>query len=171
MNSLQTSWNRRAARWLGATLFVALAGASVLTAEAAPDGAREHRHGDAGPMGAPFMGGRHAARMLDAVQATPEQRSQIAQIMQAAHADLQAQREAGRGVHEQLRQAFTQPAVDANVVESLRLQLLSQHDQASQRMMRAMLEASRVLTPEQRAQLADLASQRRAKRGHRAPPP
>ena len=137
-----------------AVLAVAMAGSVALTAQAGPmDGMH---HGDRGHMGAPGpRGGMHLSeRMLDRIKATPEQRTQIRSIMDAARKDLQAQREAGRALREQSMQLFTQPNVDANAAEALRQKQLAQHDQASKRMMLAMLEASRVLTPEQRAQIA-----------------
>lgn len=169
MNTPSRRWNQRALRLLGTGLFVALAGSVMLTAEAAPmDGPGGHRHGGAmmDGLGGGMMPGLHAGRMLDAVDASPEQRAQIRQIMDAARADLKAQREAARGLREQLRQLFTQPTVDANAAEVLRKQMLAQHDLASQRMMQAMLEVSRVLSPEQRAKLAELAGQRRATMEH-----
>ena len=43
----------------------------------------------------------------------------------------------------------------------VRQQMLQQHDQSSRRRMQAMLDASAVLTPEQRAQLAERMKQRR----------
>jgi protein CpxP len=49
--------------------------------------------------------------------------------------------------------------------------MLAQHDQASKRMMQAMLDGSRVLTPEQRAKMADMAGQRRAMMDRRGQPP
>jgi Spy/CpxP family protein refolding chaperone len=55
---------------------------------------------------------------------------------------------------------FTAPTVDANAAEQLRQQMLAQHDQASKRMLQAMLDISRVLTPEQRQQLAQKMKQR-----------
>jgi Spy/CpxP family protein refolding chaperone len=57
---------------------------------------------------------------------------------------------------------FTQPTVDARAVETLRQQMLAQHDQASKRMLQTMLDVSRVLTPEQRKTLADRMAQRRS---------
>jgi protein CpxP len=39
--------------------------------------------------------------------------------------------------------------------------MLAQHDAASKRMLQAMLDVSRVLTPEQRAKLAERMQQRR----------
>jgi protein CpxP len=170
MNTLSNRWNRPAARLLSTGLFVALAGAAMLTAEAAPMDGGGHRHGG-GMMGGPMMGGMHGGRMLDAVGATAEQKAQIKQIMDAAHTELKAQRDAGRGLHDQMRQLFTQPTVDARAVETLRQQMLAQHDQASKRMMQAMLDGSRVLTPEQRAKMADMAGQRRAMMDRRGQPP
>lgn len=99
-------------------------------------------------------------RMLDAVKATPEQRAQIKQIMDAARRDMGTQREARRALRDEAQKVFTQPNVDANAAEALRQKMLAQHDQASRRHMQAMVEASRVLTPEQRKQMADLAKRR-----------
>jgi len=137
-------------------LLVALAGTFALTAYAS-DGGHHGRHGGHGMM---FMG-RGLERMLDAVNATPEQRSQIQQISRAAMADLRAQREANRGLRERSLQLFTQPNVDANAAEQLRQQMMAQHDQSSRRVMQAMLDVSRVLSPEQRAKLAERIQQRR----------
>ena len=44
--------------------------------------------------------------------------------------------------------------------ESLRQQMLALHDQASKRRMQAMVDASQVLTPEQRVKLAERMKQR-----------
>jgi periplasmic protein CpxP/Spy len=106
--------------------------------------------------------GRHAERMLDAVNATPEQRAQVKQIVQAARTDMSAQRESGRKLHEQSQALFAQPTVDARAVETLRQQMLAQHDLASKRLTQVMLDVSRVLTPEQRKTLSDRMTQRRA---------
>jgi Spy/CpxP family protein refolding chaperone len=108
------------------------------------------------------MGGAHMSRVMDAVKATPEQRTQIKTIMDAARTDLKAQHEAGRTLHQQMQAAFAQPTVDARAVESLRAQIVAQHDTASKRMTQAMLDASKVLTPEQRKTLADLMAKRQA---------
>ena len=129
-----------------------------------PGGPGAHRHA--------MMGGEHghhgggmdmkwSGRMLDAVKATPEQRAQIQKIMGSARTDLQAQREAGKALRGQLMQAMTQPNIDANAVEQVRQKMLAQHDQISKRRMQAMVDAARVLTPEQRKQLSDRMSQRR----------
>jgi protein CpxP len=79
-----------------------------------------------------------------------EQRAQIKQIIDAARTDLKAQRDAGRGLHEQGCAAVPAAHRGCACRGTLRQQMLAQHDQASKRMMQAMLDVSRVLTPEQR---------------------
>lgn len=108
------------------------------------------------------MGGHHLARMLDVVKASPDQRSQIKTIMDAAHAELKAQREAGRGLQQQMQAALAAPNIDARQVETLRSQISAGRDAASKRMTQAMVDAARVLTPEQRKTLAEQMAQRRS---------
>ncbi len=142
-----------------ATLVLAVAGGVAQTAAAAPpEGPPPGMHPGMRPgmqremhLGPEMAGGaRFMGRMLDLAKATPEQRSQIHQIMQSARQDLRSQREAGRHLRDQQHALLTQPNVDAAAVEALRQQMLAQHDQASKRMTQALVEASRVLTPEQR---------------------
>lgn len=169
MTKLLANSHSRGLRGVLLGVAVALAGAS-LTAWSAPGqghhGGHHHDH-HAGAM----MGGspRHIERMLDSVNATEEQRGQVRQIAEAAAADLKERRAARRALHQQQMELFTQPTVDANAVEALRRQMLSEHDRTSQRMTQAMLDISRVLTPEQRVQLAETMKSRRdtMKRHHR----
>jgi protein CpxP len=144
------SLSQRVALFAGGVV-VALAGSFGAVAYA-----QGHHGGPEGGMfmGGPMMMGHGLDHMLDAVNATDAQRAQIKQIAQAAHADLKAQHEAGKSLHEQAMAIWTQPTVDANAAESLRRQMLAQHDAASKRMLQAMLDVSRVLTPEQRQTLA-----------------
>ncbi|HYJ98923.1 MAG TPA: periplasmic heavy metal sensor, partial [Burkholderiaceae bacterium] len=150
-------------RLMAVTLAVAAAGVCVSVAQAqsaAPRDAEARHHGHGGPGGAPF-GGHMLGRALDAVNATPEQRTRIGEIMKAAAADVRQQREASRGLREQAMTLFAQPTVDARAVEALRQQMVQQHDQSSRRWTQAMLDASAVLTPDQRKQLAERLKQRR----------
>jgi Spy/CpxP family protein refolding chaperone len=139
-------------RRLVATLTLAAASAFSMAAHAMPGG-----HGMGG---GPIMGGL-LPRMLERVNATPEQRAEIKRILDANAAERRMQREAGRALREQAMALFTQPTVDANAVEALRLQQVAMHDAASQRMTASMLEISRVLTVDQRKQMADYMAQRR----------
>lgn len=144
-------------KWMLASVALAVSATVALSAWARPmhDGAM-------GGWGGPgmMMGGRGVDHMLDGLNASDAQRSQIKQIMQTAAADLKAQRESGRTLRERALQIFTAPTVDAAAAESVRQQMLQQHDQASRRMLQAMLDASKVLTPEQRAKLGERMKQR-----------
>lgn len=145
-------------RRIAFTAVTALALCAGLAGQAA---AQPHGAGHRGPgHGHGQMMGM-SERMLDRVNATPEQRTQIRQIMDAARADMQAQRQAQQGLRDQAMQLFAQPNVDARAAEALRQQMLAQHDQRSKRMMQAMVDASRVLTPEQRKQMAEAMKKRR----------
>jgi periplasmic protein CpxP/Spy len=159
------------ARLYLAGLSLALAGAFATSVLAAPGGPGMMGDGTMmahGPMGAHGgTGGRGGGmfdgmlgRMLDRVNATPEQRAKIQQIMQKQSGDLRAQREAGRALRQQAMTLFAQPTVDANAVEAVRQKQLAMHDEATKRMTAAMLEISGVLTPEQRKQIAETMSQR-----------
>jgi periplasmic protein CpxP/Spy len=161
-----------------ATLLVAAAGALSFSVEAAGPGMHGgmHAHADAhgGGPGMGMHGGmgggdhgmrggpRHMEHMLDGVNATAEQRAQIKTIMQTAMNDLKPTRDAGKALHAQMRAAWAQPTVDANVIEALRLQQQALHNTASKRMQQAKLDISRVLTPEQRKLMADRMAKRQA---------
>ncbi len=135
-------------------LTLALAGAVLSPAEAAPD---------------TMLGGppEHTERMVERMLAgasgvTDTQRSQVREIARAAGTDLRGQHDAGRALREQMASAFTQPVVDANAVEALRQKMLAQHDAMSRRITQALLDVSRVLTPEQRQQIAQKMQSRRS---------
>jgi Spy/CpxP family protein refolding chaperone len=118
--------------------------------------------GHMGPMG-------HMGHMLDVVNATDSQRSQIEAIFKAARSDLAAQHDAGRKLHEQMGALFAAPNIDAAAIESLRSQISAQHEVASKRMSQAMIDAARVLTPEQRAKIAEVMKKHQARMAARHP--
>lgn len=154
-------------RRLVAGLSLALAGAvagGAWAASGGPGGAGGHGMPGHHAMGAPGAGGMFGGmlqRLLDKANATPQQRTQIEQIMQASAAELRAQHDESRALREQAMALFSQPTVDATALEALRQKQLAAHDAASKRMTATMLEISRVLTPEQRKQMADYMTQRR----------
>lgn len=153
---------------LVSSLLVGGAALSALAAHAQPmqpggpgshEGHRSHMMG--GHHGGGDMGMKMSGRMLELVKATPEQRAQIQKIMDGARTDMQARREAGQSLRAELMAAMAQPNIDAGAVEQIRQKMLAQHDQASKRRMQAVVDAARVLTPEQRKQLAERMSKRR----------
>ncbi len=113
--------------------------------------------------GSPEHMGRRIDHMLDGLNASDAQRSQIKQIAAAAAADVKAQAQAGKALRQRAMQAFTAPTVDAAAAEQVRQQLLQQHDQMSRRMTQAMLDVARLLTPEQRARLGERIRDRQAR--------
>ena len=124
--------------------------------------AQAQGHGERGGPGMMMMGG-HMEHMLEAVDATDAQRAQIKQIMQAARADLKGQMDTGRKLHEQGLALFTAPNIDAVAIEAVRQQAQAQREVASKRMSQAMIDAARVLTPEQRAKFAEKMKKRQAR--------
>ncbi len=118
-------------------------------------------------MGDPAHLGRMADHLLKGLDVSEAQRTQVRQIAQAAVADMKPQQEARRALHEKSLQLMAAPTLDAAAAEALRQQMLAQRDQASKRMLQAMLDIGRVLTPEQRVALAERMKQRHeAQREH-----
>ncbi|MDQ6685440.1 MAG: Spy/CpxP family protein refolding chaperone [Pseudomonadota bacterium] len=99
--------------------------------------------------------GRMIDHMLDGLNASDAQRTQIKQIVAAAAADMKTQGSSARGLHQKAMQIFTAPTVDAAAAEQLRQQMLQQHEQMSRRMTQAMVDIARVLTPEQRLKVGE----------------
>jgi periplasmic protein CpxP/Spy len=161
MNQTATSATpARGIRMMAAGMLLAISATVALSAWAAP-GEGEHGRHHGGAAHGMFMGkGRHLDRMLDSVNASEAQRAQIKQIVAQAATDLKGQRETSRSLRERGMQIFAAPAVDPAAAESVRQQLIAQHDATSRRTLQAMLDVSRVLTPEQRAKLGELMKQR-----------
>lgn len=127
-------------------------------------------HGGMGGMmfgGSPERVGKMIDSMLDGLNATDAQRSQIKQIAAAAGADMKTQMQAGRGLHQRGMEIFAAPTVDGAAAEQLRQQMLQQHDQMSRRMTQAMVDVARVLTPEQRAKVGERMKDRHARMDER----
>lgn len=163
--------SRRAGRAVGAGLLALAAFAALpAAAQGAPGGPDGHPMGPPGPppmmgegmmmMGSPAQVARMADRMLDGLGVTEAQRTQIRQLAQAAAADLKTLRDDGRGLHEKSLQLLAAPSIDTAALESLRQQMLAQHDRASQRTLKLAIDVANVLTPEQRAKLGERMKQR-----------
>ncbi|MBV8037541.1 periplasmic heavy metal sensor [Roseateles sp.] len=122
-----------------------------------------------GPRGGPAMMmpgdlfGGHMDHLLDAVNATDAQRSQIEAIFKAARQDLSGQRDAGMKLHQQMAALYTATNIDAAAIEAVRVQLSALRETASKRLSQASIDAARVLTPEQRAKIGDIMKKRQAR--------
>lgn len=95
-----------------------------------------------------------AFRLAD-IDATPEQNSRIAAIMKAAAAELAPLRGQGRELRRQMGQALAAPDIDRARLEALRVQQSQLRDTVTRRMVQARADAAEVLTPAQRARLAE----------------
>jgi len=135
--------------------------AQPVPADAPPPPHAMHRGGP--DFGGPGGFGAMHGRLLKEAGVSDAQRAQLKQIFDAARNDLKGQRDTMRQLHERMEALFTAPTVDANAVEQLRQQIAAQREVASKRITLAMIDASRVLTPEQRAKLAELRKQEREK--------
>lgn len=95
------------------------------------------------------------ARRLADVDATPEQKSRITAIMQAAANDLSPLRGQGRELRRKSMELLAAPSIDRAQLEALRTQQMQLGEAVSRRMLQAMMDSAEVLTPEQRAKLAE----------------
>jgi len=139
-----------------AALLLAIAGVGAGQAQAQPaaHGAQHAAHHRmATGMGMP--GAMIPERLLDEVGASAEQKTRLRDIFKSARDDLRAQCQGGQALHQQMLALLAAPQVDAAAAEALRQQQLARHDSSSKRMLQAMLDAQAVLTPEQRAKLAE----------------
>ncbi|HET8870875.1 MAG TPA: Spy/CpxP family protein refolding chaperone [Aquabacterium sp.] len=114
------------------------------------------------PMGPPMMG-RGLDRMLSHLNATAQQKDQIHKITQAAEPEIKSLRDQARALHEEGLKLWSAPKLDPQAAEQLRQKMDAHHQKMSERMLKLMLDVGQVLTPEQRAQMAqDMQSHRRA---------
>jgi len=179
-------------RFSKAILAVAI-GSAALTAWAAPgfgpdlfgmgegeprgDRQQRHHHEDhhggprhgSGPMSPERMDARidrMAERLVSSVDGTPEQKQKVSEIAKAAATDLRELRKQGRDLRRQGMELLKAPTIDRVAIESLRTQQMSVADAISRRLSTAFADAAEVLTPEQRAKLAEnIQSRRGGRRG------
>jgi Spy/CpxP family protein refolding chaperone len=92
--------------------------------------------------------------VLNTVEASSDQRKKVTAVVQKAADDLYALRAQHLDGRKQLREALSAPTIDHARVEELRAAQLKLADTASQRLTEALIAAAEVLTPAQRAELA-----------------
>lgn len=86
---------------------------------------------------------------------TPEQQAKVASIAKAALADLKPMHTQLDAAHKQFVTLLSAPTIDRAALEQLRSEQIHQADLASQRILQAVEDAAEVLTPAQRAKLAE----------------
>jgi protein CpxP len=95
----------------------------------------------------------HVDQVLKGVDATAEQRTQVADILKAAAHDVGSIRDQHFAAHEQLKQILSAPEIDRAQLEAVRQQQIQALDSASQRLSTAFADAAEVLSADQRKQL------------------
>jgi len=105
-----------------------------------------------------------AFRLAD-IDATPEQKSRIAAIMKGAANDLVSLRGQGRELRRKSMQLLAAPTIDRAQLEAVRVQQTQMLETVSRRMLQARMDAAEVLTPDQRAKLAERMQRRQGRGG------
>lgn len=175
MNDPQTTQIKNPSRrWT----LAGIAAATVATIGAAGWHMKAHAHG---PFGGP-LGGRgwhgamdpaSAAKRIDAmtawvladIDATPEQRTRVANAFKAAANELLPLRQQHLQARRESLQLLAAPSIDRARLEKLRLDQMQLGETVSRRMLQAMMDAAEALDPAQRAQLAQRWQSRMERRG------
>ena len=102
--------------------------------------------------------------MLADIDATADQRARISSIAKAAAGELAPLRKQHREARMKARQLLVAPQIDRAQLEALRTEQMQAADKLSRRVVQAMADAAEVLTPEQRAKLAQKRMERFSRR-------
>lgn len=105
------------------------------------------RHGGFGPGG--------LDRILEEIDATSEQEKKLWDIADSVRDEVRPVMREMRDTREKLAELLGAPTVDTAAVEALRTERLAKLDDVSKKISTALVEAANVLTPEQRAKLAE----------------
>jgi Spy/CpxP family protein refolding chaperone len=97
-------------------------------------------------------------RTLSRIDATPEQREQVKSIVRGAIDDLFQLRKQHDANRKEMVAALTQPEVDRNELDRIRSAEVALVDQGSKRIVAALADSAQILDPEQRAELAEMAT-------------
>lgn len=144
-----------------AVLFGAIGGGFASTAFGHGMGPAGFRHWgghhDRGPID-PAEAKEHAGRMVEhlawAIDATPEQKQKLTVIAEGMANDLIPVHEKMRAAKGRIVELLKQPKTDRAALESLRAEHIALADDVSKRISQGLADAADVLTPAQRAKLA-----------------
>jgi protein CpxP len=162
------SWGKRIA--IGGVAIAALAGVGVAGA-LSQDYGRMQRFGMGGDDGGPSMhmqanfrhgmgfgpgfGGHHLERMLEEIDATPEQEDKLEAIMDKLHDDVRPIMRGFRDTRDDVAKLLGAATIDREAAEKLRAERVAAVDEASRKLTTALLDAAEVLTAEQRAEMVE----------------
>ena len=101
------------------------------------------------------MRGHGFGHMLEEIDASADQETKIWTIIDRTRSELRPMGREFRSAREEAAALLSAPTIDRAAVEKLRAERMAAIDEASKKVVTAMIEAAEVLTPEQRAKLAD----------------
>ena len=170
-----TSRPRASRSWLRSWRFLAPAlavltlggGVAATTAYAHPGEQHDQQMQAGGEMG---FGARRLQHLLDKVNATPAQRTQIEGIWNGLRPQMKINHERHMALHQQMAAAFTAPTVNAAQIEQLRQQSMSIADQRSQLLTQGLVQTAQVLSQDQRRQAQALIQEARSHFHHHGGP-
>ena len=168
-----SAWSRRLVT--GGLAVIVVAGVGAYAATASDFGSDRMRFG-MGPgqgmeMQASWRGGSHDGmgmrghmrggpgfgidRMLDAIDATDEQKDRLEDIFESVRDEVRPLMREFRDSRQELARLLGAETVDSAAIETLRSGRVAAIDDATKKLTTAVLEAAEVLTPEQRATIVD----------------
>ncbi|MDX2023575.1 MAG: Spy/CpxP family protein refolding chaperone [Deltaproteobacteria bacterium] len=98
---------------------------------------------------------KRLSRMLEHLNATPQQETQIKAVFANHKAQMQAMHQERKQLHESMRALMTAPNLDATAVEGVRSKMVAQADKSSRVFAEVALQVGQILTQAQRQQLAE----------------
>jgi periplasmic protein CpxP/Spy len=119
---------------------------------------------DAGQAGG--FGARRLERLLDKVNATPGQRSQIEAIWNGLRPQLKSFHQQEHALHQQMAAALSAPTINPSAIEQLRQQSMGIANQMSSTFTQGVVQTAQVLTPDQRRTAAAVIAQARGRFHH-----
>jgi protein CpxP len=114
-----------------------------------------HHHGPMDPARAKEHAERMAGHLAWAIDATPEQRTQLTRIATGMVNDLLPVHDKMHAAKGRIVALLRQPKTDRAALEALRAEHVALADDVSKRIAAGLADAADVLTPQQRAKLAE----------------
>jgi periplasmic protein CpxP/Spy len=153
-SSPQTQGKRRAFKALAAAATLGFLGKAL--AQGTPTPGR----GDPAAMAE-----RRVDHLIKLVNGTPEQKTKLLALAQAAMADMKPLREQLMAVRKRGMELLSAASIDRSAIDKLRGEQIQLADGLSRRMSAHMMDAAEVLTPVQRTQVAEKMKSRGEGRG------